>query len=123
MRCTSGAFLLLEVLCAVAALLCSLHGLALLPLAFKEEIGERSGMKMTPHLPWYRSLKLCVCHTPLQTSGVKYGHPGETLSLWGFAQLLVGSVPWSAMSSGSPFDQQCVVCRPQGELLALLPGH
>lgn len=51
MRCASGAFLPLEALCATAALLYLLHGTALLPLALKEEIGEKSRRKMTPSHP------------------------------------------------------------------------
>ena len=50
MCCTSGAFLRLEALCAMAALLCPLHGPAFLPLALKEEIGEKS-RKMAPSCP------------------------------------------------------------------------
>lgn len=51
MCCTSGAFLHLEALCAMAALLYPLPGPALLPLARKEEIGEKSRRKMTPSCP------------------------------------------------------------------------
>lgn len=52
MRCASGAFLRLEALCATAALPYQLHGPALLPLALKEEMGEKSRRKMTPSHPF-----------------------------------------------------------------------
>lgn len=68
MCCTLRAFLLLEAFSAVAFLLFLLHGLTLLPLAFKEETEQRRE-EDDPHLPWYCPLKLFVC-LPHTTSDI-----------------------------------------------------